>query len=145
MNTKQTHILIERYFEGKTTISEERWLRENLPRMRGESEEIDEVLAVMGYAAAPCEYKIKRKRLTYYRWIAAASVALILTAGGIYGHHLLSSQESTFMAYSGGVKIDREEAMQMIALQMKEMSEASEDIQTEVEDELADFSNILDL
>lgn len=145
MNTKHIHTLIERYFEGETTISEERWLRENLPRMRGESEEIDEVLAVIGYAAAPCKYKIKRKRLTYYQWIAAASVALILTAGGIYSHHLLASQESTFMAYSGGVKIDREEAMQMIALQMKEMSEASEGIQIEVEDDLADFSNILEL
>lgn len=146
MKKEDIHTLIERYFSGETTLSEERWLRENLPKMRGESEEIDEALAVIGYAAAPDKDRIRRKRLKSYRPIAvAASLALILTAGGIYSYHLHSSQKSTFMAYSGGVKIDREEAMQLIAAQMEEMSDASQDIKTEVEDDLADFRNILNL
>lgn len=146
MKKEDINILIEKYFEGETTLAEERWLRENLPRMRGESPEIDEALAVMVYAAAPGKDRSSGKRQKSYRWIAAAaSLALILTAGGIYTHHLHSPQKSTFMAYSGGVKIDREEAMQLIAAQMEEMSEASQDIKTEVEDDLADFRNILDL
>lgn len=146
MKKEDIHILIERYFEGETTLAEERWLRENLPKMQGESPEIDESLAVMGYAAISDKDKIRRKRSISYRWIAvAASLVLLLTAGGIYTHHLHSSQKSTFMAYSGGVKIDRDEAMHLIAAQMEEMSEASHDIKTEVEDDLADFRNILDL
>lgn len=146
MKTNEIHILIEKYFDGETTLAEERWLRENLPRMRGESPEIDEVLAVMGYAAASNKDSVKKKRKPSYRWVAvAASFAMILAAGGIYTHYLKDSQKSTFMAYSGGVKIDREEAMQLIAVQMEEMSEASQGIRTEVEDDLADFRNILDL
>lgn len=145
MKKEDIHILIERYFEGETTLAEERRLRENLPGMMGKSPEIDEALAVMGYAAVPDKNRTKRKRHKSYRWIAAASLALILTAGGIYTHQVHSSQKSTFMAYSGGVKIDREEAMQLIAAQMEEMSDASQDIKTEVEDDLADFRNILDL
>lgn len=146
MKREYINILIEKYFEGETTLAEERRLRENLPRMRGESPEIDEALAVMGYAAASDKDSVKKKRKPSYRWVAAAaSFALILTAGGIYTHYLKDSQKSTFMAYSGGVKIDREEAMQLIAAQMEEMSDASQDIKTEVEDDLSDFRNILDL
>lgn len=146
MKTNEIHILIERYFEGETTLTEERWLRENLPKMRGESPEIDEALAVMGYAASQDKDSVRRKRPASYRWVAvAASFTLILAAGGIYTHYLKDSQKSTFMAYSGGVKIDRKEAIQLIAAQMEEMSEASRDIKTEVEDDLADFRNILDL
>lgn len=143
MKKEDIHILIERYFEGETTISEERWLRGNLPKMMGKSQEIDEALAVMGYAAASDKDSVKKKRKPSYRWVAvAASLALILAAGGIYTHYLKTSQKSTFMAYSGGVKIDRDEAMQLIALQMEEMSDASHDIKTEVEDDLADFRNL---
>ena len=146
MKTKNIHTLIERYFEGETTLSEERWLHSNLPKMMGESPEIDEALAVMGYAASPDKDSVRRNRPASHRWVAvAASFALILAAGGIYTHYLKTSQKSTFMAYSGGVKIDREEAMQLIAAQMEEMSEASKDIKTEVEDDLADFRNIFDL
>lgn len=146
MKKEDIHILIERYFEGETTLAEERRLRENLPKMQGESLEIDEALAVMGYAASPDKDSVRRKRPALYRWIAAAaSFALIMAAGGIYTHYLKDSQKSTFMAYSGGVKIDREEAMQLIAAQMEEMSDASQDIKTVVEDDLADFRNILDL
>lgn len=146
MNTKHIHTLIERYFEGETTISEERWLRENLPNMMGESKEINEALAVMGYAAIPDKDRHKRRIPASLRRIAAAaSIALILTAGGIYTHHLNKSQESTFMAYSGGVRIERDEAMQLIAIQMEELSEASQGVRTDVEDDLSDFRNILDL
>lgn len=147
MKTEDIHTLIERYFDGATSIDEERWLRENLPKMQGASPEIDEALAVMGYAAALAKSTARKPKTGHpYRWIAsaAASLALILAAGGFYSYHLNYKEKPTFFAYAGGVKIDRQEAIRLITAQMEEMSEASRGIQADVEDDLADFRNIID-
>lgn len=145
MKRENLHILIEKYFDGETTLAEERLLRDNIIKMRGESPEIDEALAVMGYAALSGNNRAMGNKPISYKWIVAASFAMILIAGGIYTQYLHTSHKSTFTAYSGGVKIDRDEAMQLISIQLEEMSEASKYIRTEVEDDLKDFRNILDL
>ncbi len=148
MNKEKIHILIEKYFDGETTLKEEKWLKDNLPKMMGEDPETDEVLAVMGYAVAPVKMNISEGRVkSTFRWIAtaAASLALLIGAGGIYTY--IVSQRDTqshFMAYSGGVRLDRQEAMQLIKAQMEEISEASRDMKLEVEDDLADFRAAFD-
>lgn len=133
--------LIDKYFEGESTLAEERWLKENLPSMRGESPRIDEALAVMGYAAASSAHIAMKPQRGVPRWMlrTAASLALLLTIGGICFTLDSRARQSTFLAYSGGVALDREDAMQIIADQMKEMAEASRGMQMEMEDDLADF------
>ncbi len=148
MNKEKIHILIEKYFDGETTLKEEKWLKDNLPKMMGEDPEIDEVLAVMGYAVVPVKDGVSERRVKRsFHWAAtaAASLALLIGAGGIYTY--IVSQRDTqshFMAYSGGVRLDRQEAMQLIKAQMEEMSEASRDMKLEVEDDLADFRAAFD-
>lgn len=147
MDKEQIHILIDRYFEGDTTLQEEKRLRDNLPVLAGESVEIDEALAVMGYAARPAK-KAPSTGNTGRRYkmimTAAASLALLLAAGGIYHHFSNEDRHNTFMAYSGGVKLDRQETMKLIAAQMEEMSDASQSVRDEVEDDLADFRSAFD-
>lgn len=148
MNKRKIHILIDKYFDGETTLKEEKWLKENLPKMMGEDPEIDEFLAVAGYAVAPVRAGVSERRVKRsFHWVAtaAASLALLIAAGGIYTY--IASQrdsQSHFMAYSGGVQLDRQEAMQLIKFQMEEMSEASRDVQLLVEDDLADFRAVFD-
>lgn len=144
MTKTDIHKLIERYFDGETTLDEERWLRQHLPSMSGDDGEIDGCLAVMGYAAAPVRSaREKRFRRHISGWtLAAASLALLVTAGGIYSYFADRDSASTFIAYSGGVQIDRAQAMQLIASQMEDFSEASRDLRSEVDDDLDDFRNL---
>lgn len=147
MEKEEIILLIENYFDGESTLSEEKWLRECLPSMQGGCPEIDEALAVMGYSAASSAAHVShRKERRVPAWVVrtAASLALLLTAGGV-GLWLDSrGSQSGFLAYAGGVELDRGEAMQIIADQMKEMSEASRSVQMEMEEDLADFRSVFD-
>lgn len=51
MNSKvKIHKLIDRYFGGETTLSEEKWLRSVLPGVPEGDPKVEEALAVMGFS-----------------------------------------------------------------------------------------------
>lgn len=147
MDKEKIHTLIDRYFDGDTSLEEERWLRENLPSLIGEDQAIDEAVAVMDFASAPAAGRpdagFRRRR---FRPIAAAaaSLAVLIAAAGICLFVTGRDSKDSYMAYSGGVKLDREETMDLIAAQMEELSEASRSVRADVEDNLADFRQLIE-
>ena len=75
--------LIERYFDGETTIEEELLLKQCLADCPWSSELIDEARFTMGYFAAHRQQNSSVvKRVNHFRFTAiAASVAVLLAVG----------------------------------------------------------------
>ena len=104
--------LIERYFEGETSLQEEQMLRQQLAECPWESEIIDEARFTMGYFAAHQRQQQQRPAaVNRYRVMAiAASVALLLTVGtGLLWHS--QQPKDVCIAYVNGQEIHNDEAV----------------------------------
>lgn len=143
MQTDKIHTLIEKYFDGSSTLEEERWLRTVLPALAGSDPAVDEALAVMGYAAGGAARRTTRS-WRRGRVAAAASLALLLAAAGAALMIHERESRSSLMAYSGGVPVGRQEAISLMEAQMDELAEASLGLQLEMEADLADFGQAFD-
>jgi hypothetical protein len=104
MTTDKTYwkALEKRYFEGVTTESEERLLRQFLTTKEAQSEDFEELRAVMGYLAmGKVEHKKKViplwRRPALVKWSAAACFVLL---AGIGVYHLMP--RTTYVAYIDG-------------------------------------------
>ena len=83
-NQAELEQLIERYFDGETSVQEEQMLREALADCPWSSEVIDEARFTMGYFVAH-HHETERvaKKSNRRKFIGiAASIAIILAAGG---------------------------------------------------------------
>jgi hypothetical protein len=83
-NQAELEQLISRYFDGETSIQEEKMLREALADCPWNSETIDEARFTMGYFAAHRHEAQRVSKRNYRRQLIgiAASIAVILAAGG---------------------------------------------------------------
>lgn len=104
MTTDRTYwkALEERYFEGLTTKEEERLLRQFLSTEMAQTEDFDELRAVMGFLAMG---KAERKKTVILLWRSpkvmkwsAAACFLLLAGIGVY--HLMP--RTTYVAYVDG-------------------------------------------
>ncbi len=147
------HLLIEAYFDGRLTAREEEALYRHLLKIRPATPEIEEALAVMAYArmespkAGQSSSKPYRKGK---RWLrisqVAASVLLAVTAGmGLIS--LLNGPahtDSECLAYVNGVEVRNQERIRaLIASQLSEMGDASQDVAAEVNSDLDDIREAL--
>ena len=120
--------LIERYFEGDTSIQEEHMLRQTLADCPWSSEAIDEARFTMGYFTA---HKQQRRKATtasnrYLITGIAASIALLLTVGaGLLWHN--QQPENVCVAYVNGKTIHNEqEIYNLIQNDLDEMGNATQ-------------------
>lgn len=112
MDKTYIHQLIERYFEGETSRSEEMELKQFLCSPEARDPEFDEVKAVMGFVETaravrrPSAVYPLHGRTHIRRWVAAAGLALLLAAGGgsagWYMYNLRAHNEC--VAYINGEK-----------------------------------------
>lgn len=120
--------LIERYFEGETSLQEEQMLRQQLAECPWESEIIDEARFTMGYFAAHQRQQQQRPAaVNRYRVMAiAASVALLLTVGtGLLWHS--QQPKDVCIAYVNGQEIHNDEAvMALIENDLNNINNASQ-------------------
>lgn len=120
--------LIERYFNGDTTLEEECELRWALSHCPWESETIDDARVVMGYFAAHRHYKRQQAANPLRRRMMgiAASIAVILTIGGYVLWHQ-SQPADQCIAYVNGVTInDDAEVMALIENDLSNMDNAAQ-------------------
>ena len=120
--------LIEHYFEGNTSLQEERVLRQTLVDCPWSSEAIDEARFTMGYFTA---HKHQRRKATtasnrYLIPGIAASIALLLTVGaGLLWHN--QQPENVCVAYVNGKTIHNEqEIYNLIQNDLDEMGNAAQ-------------------
>ncbi len=122
----QLEALIERYFEGMTTLEQEDAMRQCLAHCPWSSQAIDDARMVMGYFAAHAEQQ--RNQVTpglRQRFIGiAASIAVILAVGGYFLWHQ-SQPSDVCIAYVNGMVVeDNDKVMALVANDMSKMDNA---------------------
>ena len=144
MTTDKTYwkALEERYFEGLTTKEEERLLRQFLTTEEAQSEDFEELRAVMGYLAMG-KAERKQKQIPLWRspkvmrWSAAACF-LLLAGIGVY--HLMP--RTTYVAYVDGRRTT--DKMEVLAQMHGVMADINADTPTStMEASMSDLLNTL--
>ena len=144
MTTDKTYwkTLEERYFDGLTTEEEERLLRQFLATEMAQTEDFEELRAVMGYLAVG-KAERKQKQIPLWRspkvlkWSAAACFFIL---GGIGIYHLQS--RTTYIAYVDGHRTTNK--MEVIAQMHSVMADINADTPTStMEASMSDLLNTL--
>lgn len=120
--------LIDRYFEGETSLQEEQILRQQLADCTWHSDAIDEARFTLGYFVAHQRQQRQRPAATNrLRFMAiAASIALLLTmGGGLLWHNW--HHNNVCIAYVNGQEIHNDQAvMGLIEHDLKNVGNASQ-------------------
>ena len=124
----QLEALIERYFEGMTTLEQEDAMRQCLAHCPWSSQVIDDARMVMGYFAAHAEQQHNRViRGTRQRFIGiAASIAVILAVGGYVLWHQSQPSDVCIAYVNGNVVEDNDKVMALVANDMSKMDDATD-------------------
>lgn len=140
----ELEMLINRYFDGETSVQEEQALRETLADCPWSSEVIDEARFTMGYFAAHKQQRqLQAAKSDRRHFIAvAASIAIVL---GI-GISVLSSQwfkpRNECIAYVNGrvIENNQEAIMSLIAQDLSTMDNAAREIAGAISDDMEEIS-----
>lgn len=132
--------LIERYFDGETSLQEEQILQQALADCPWSSETIDEARFTMGYFAVHIQEKERtswKSRRRHFIGIAA-SIAAVLAIGLPILHHSLLTPQSQYIAYvNGKVIADNEKAvMSLIAQDLSNMDMATHEMDNAIADDM---------
>lgn len=136
-NEKILNQLIELYFEGMTTLEQERQLRSMLADGQFRSPEADEARAVMGISAMLQRPKtVRRHRLRMQR--VAAAAAVLLTVGAITGYFsgtgARTVPQSDCFAYVGTELVqDPDEVLGIMQEQLADMSAVADEVSRDLE------------
>lgn len=122
--------LIERYFEGETSLQEEQILRQMLADCTWQSDTIDEARFALGYFVAHQRQQGQQKQppraSISLRYMAiAASVALLLALGGGLLWHNWQHNNVCIAYVNGKVVEDNDKVMALVANDMSIMDNAS--------------------
>lgn len=138
--------LIEKYFDGATTLDEERLLRRMLadPSFQGES--VDEARAVLGFMAAGASPHADVSGRRSVSWLTSAGVAASLAVAvtiGMWMHRESTSPD--MIAYVGGCEIrDRREVMDIVEADLAAFGLAAMDADMQIDAELSDIGDMLE-
>ena len=119
--------LIERYFDGLTTVEEEAALRACLARCPWHSESIEDAQVVMGYFAALCKYQRHSAARTTRQRIAgiAASIVVVLSVAVFALWHQWQPMDEC-VAYVNGQAISNDrEVMALVENDLSSIGNAS--------------------
>ena len=135
-NQAELEQLIERYFDGETSVQEEQMLSEILADCPWSSEAIDEARFTMGYFAAHCQEKERTARKIHRRQLIgiAASIAIILAIGIPAMYHSWFAPHNECIAYVDGKIIDNDEVvMALIESDLSKMEDASNSMEAQLQ------------
>ena len=127
-NQAELEQLIERYFDGETSVQEEQVLREILADCPWSSEAIDEARFTMGYFAAHCHESqriVKKNNRNKFIGIAA-SIAIVLVAGGYALWHQQQSADVCIAYVNGLVVQDDDKVMALVSNDLNMMDNAAD-------------------
>ena len=142
-NQAELEQLIDRYFDGETSIQEEQILREALADCPWSSEAIDEARFTMGYFVAHRQEAQRASKRNYRRQLIgiAASIAIILAVGGYALWHQQQPSDVCIAYVNGNVVEDNNKVMALIANDMSKMDNAA----NAMTDQLSSLGEALEL
>ena len=120
--------LIERYFEGMTSLEQEDAMRQCLAHCPWSSEAIDDARMVMGYFAAHSKQHRRSVSSGMRQGIIgiAASIAGILAGGGYVLWHQSQPDDMCIAYVNGTVVNDNDKVMALVANDMSKMDDATD-------------------
>jgi len=135
--------LIERYFDGMTTVNEEKELRWHLAHCRWTSEVINDAQVVMGYFAAHTQQQHRHKVLvTRHRMTGiAASIAIVLAVGSYALWHQQRPADVCIAYVNGHVVQGDDQVMAMVAEDLSRIDNAA----NAMTDQLSSLGEALEL
>ncbi len=145
MTNRELHDLINRYFNGETSLDEERTLRRVLAKPPHGAPAHDplanEARAVMGFALAAPARKTKRVPMMW-RSVAAVAVGAITATTITIGN--FGNREPQYVAYLNGERIaDKEAVMNLMLSDLHEMGVASANVETDIANDLNEIADIM--
>ena len=135
--------LIDRYFDGMTSVEEEDALRFCLARCPWSSQAIDEARMVMGYFAAHSDRQRRQTAKSRRQLVAgiAASIAIILAVGGYALWHQQQPGDVCIAYVNGQVVQDNDKVMALVADDLSKMDNAA----NAMTDQLSSLGEALEL
>ena len=128
--------LIERYFDGMTTVEQETALRKSLVQCPWQSEAINEAKAVMGYFVA---HSLQRRRASLRQSslriaAIAATIALVIAIGGyqLWNTHGQMAEDVCIAYVNGKVLDNSDEVMALIEQDLNSINTASQGMETQL-------------
>lgn len=120
--------LIERYFDGETSIAEEVVLRQALAHCPWESEAIDNARMVVGYFAAHRHHKSHQATRPLRQRVMgiAATIAIIMSIGGYALWHQLRTADECIAYVNGHTVNDNDEVIALIEKDLSNMDNAAQ-------------------
>lgn len=143
MNQHELDRLIARYFDGETSLAEERRLRLLLARPEATGDAADEARAVMGvFAAQRAAMHTQRRTRRTAPWRVAAAITLI--AGVAVALLLPRHEVGNYTAYCDGTEItDRDHVLAFMQADLSAMGHAAADLGTSVAADFGEMSNAI--
>ncbi|MBQ6167731.1 MAG: hypothetical protein IJK41_09940 [Muribaculaceae bacterium] len=137
--------LINRYFDGETTVQDEQALRETLADCPWSSDVIDEARFTMGYFAAHRNEQQRVAKKTNRSQIIgiAASIAIILAIGLPAIYHNWFAPQSQCIAYVNGKVIanNQKAVMSLIVQDLNNMEMATRDLDNMIASDMNDMGD----
>ena len=142
-NQQELEQLIERYFDGMTTIEEEDMMRQVLAQCPWKSEVIDDARVVMGYFAAHSEQQQRQATHGMRQRIIgiAASIAIILAVGAFALWHQQQPSDVCVAYVNGQIVQDNDKVMALVANDLSKMDNAA----NAMTDQLSSLGEALEL
>lgn len=133
--------LVEKYFDGATSLSEERRLRVLLADTELTGEELDEARAVMGFVLGGKRSTSPRRLNRMLPAVGvAASVAVAVT---VFASMLTSPSDGNVLMYEGGCRItDTHRVLSMVDSDLDAFGAAASDTEQQVSSDLKEISAI---
>lgn len=126
--------LLDKYYQGETSLDEERTLRRSLIETTSDLPEIKETLAIMTYVDMAAS-KERKRGTEWYRWAEAAVVALVLAVG--FSTLMLRGNLSVCSTMIACKEYDSHEtALALISSQLDAIGEASDELEEELREDL---------
>ena len=138
--------LVEMYFNGDTTLEQERRLRELLADSSLTGADLDEARAVMGFMVTDARITAGRSRGHRRRWWPAVSVAASLAViVWLAAALIIEKPQPVMLAYVGGKEIrDASQVMDIAEAELNMLGAAMDETDSRVIDELGEISQMLD-
>ncbi|MCM1033915.1 MAG: hypothetical protein NC405_09230 [Odoribacter sp.] len=145
MNTNDIHRLLELYYDGSTTLEQERLLRRSLATYCGNDRELMAAKAIMSYTTVAAKRRQGARALSpaplIWRAAAVMTVALTVAATVFFGLDQSSGKYDYRTIIACNITTDPEDALSLMQEQLETVGMAAGDVNNDIQ---LDFALISD-
>ena len=147
MNTNDIHRLLELYYDGSTTLEQERFLRRSLATYCGNDRELMAAKAIMSYTTVAATRRQGPRTRAFspapliWRAAAVLTVALTVAATVFFGLDHSSGTDGYRTIIACNITTDPEDALSLMQEQLETVGAAAGDVNNDIQ---LDFALISD-